>query len=113
MKKKKNRYRKAIVAATRVLELRKQIQAQLEIIRQSLTVDEVLGGYFDCDELKGAFEGKHVLAHTGYIEKASYVKSKYVCGDISVCLHVEADEAQGAVIRRLLEEINTAHLLRK
>lgn len=108
-----NRYRDAIITGTKILELRKLIRKELDNLRKCLTVDEVLGGCLDHDLLDKAFEGRHVLEYPGVIKETSHVKSKYVCGDIELYLHTDPDKAKGAVIKALLKEINTSHLLRK
>jgi hypothetical protein len=102
---KSNRYRNIIIAASNILNLRKKIFDETQIIRENLLVSENTGMKFDKELLESAFEGNQVVEFNGRIKQADHVKSCYVCGNVDIHLGQEVADAKPAVLAKLLEAL--------
>lgn len=72
------RYSSAIIAAMTIVNLRKQIKDQLAIIHSNLTCSELIGGEYNAEAVKQAFEisGVEIISDPYVDAECVYLNSK-------------------------------------
>lgn len=110
---KANKYRDVIIAASKMLYIRKEYARYKDIIRNKLTISELKDEYFIDDEklMMEVFEGNHVKQFEGIIKKADIVQSEYIYKDIVLYLHTPMENSKIELMKKLIEEIGIDEII--